>query len=375
MKRLIVGILLAVLLVGTVACGASESESTWDVGAPVPMPAPAPAPEKGISTSTPPPAIETSPVSPEGDYSYGENQALSVARMIIRSGDMSLVVVDVADAMEQVVKLAENYDGWVVNSNSWQDGERMMGNIAIRVLADYFDDAISALRGMAVEVRSESTSGVDVTEEYVDLEARLHNLEASEAQLLELMEQAGDVTEILAVQRELVRTRGEIEQTRGRMQYLEESSSTSLIQVRLEQSKLTVEFSASTRNVKEGEKVWFYPEISGGFAPYSYEWDFGDDNTGTNESPYHTYKSDDTYTVKLKVTDDRGNTDEYIREDYIEVLPGWNAGSIASGAWNGMVNFGRVIANIIIWIGIFSPVWIIIGVILYFAWWRKRKKA
>ncbi|HJX13518.1 MAG TPA: hypothetical protein VJ377_08330, partial [Dehalococcoidales bacterium] len=61
--------------------------------------------------------------------------------------------------------------------------------------------------------------------------------------------------------------------------------------------------------------------------------------------------------------------------DYITVLPGWSAGNIAGGAWNGLVGFGRVIADIIIWLGIFSPVWIIIGVILYFAWWRRRKKA
>ncbi|HUT68936.1 MAG TPA: PKD domain-containing protein, partial [Dehalococcoidales bacterium] len=134
-------------------------------------------------------------------------------------------------------------------------------------------------------------------------------------------------------------------------------------------------FNASTRNVKEGVKIQFYPDVSGGFAPYSYEWDFGDGTTSTEEVPTHAYKSDGTYTVKLKVTDDRGNKAPYERADYITVLPGWSAGNIGSGAWNGLVGFGRVLANIVIWLGIFSPVWIVIGVILYFAWWRKRKKA
>ena len=72
--------------------------------------------------------------------------------------------------------------------------------------------------------RSESTTGQDVTEQYTDLDSQLRNLEASEAQLLELMKQAGTVEEILKVQQELTNTRGQIEQIKGQMQYLEQSS-------------------------------------------------------------------------------------------------------------------------------------------------------
>ena len=114
--------------------------------------------------------------------------------------------------------------------------------------------------------------------------------------------------------------------------------------------------------------------MGGGIAPYSWEWDFGDGNASTDDNPRHKYKSKGTYTVTLTVTDDRGNQDTEKRSDYITVLPGWSAGSIADSAWNGLVTFGRVLADILIWLGIFSPVWIVIGVILYFFWWRRRKK-
>jgi PKD repeat protein len=295
--------------------------------------------------------------------------------MIVRTGSMSLIVEDVAKAIEQIVALASSYNGYVVSSNSWRENERLVGNISIRVAVEHFDATIAALRGMAVKVNSESTSGKDVTEEYVDLSAKLRNLEAAETQLLKLMEETGKVTDILEVQRELVKTRGEIEQTKGRMQYLEQSSSLSLVEVNLEQSKLGVEFNASKRSVKTGEKIYFEPRIAGGFVPYSYEWDFGDGITSTSEMPTHAYKSAGSYTVILKVTDDKGYTDSQKRDDYIVVLPGWSAGNIASSAWNGLATFGRVITDIIIWVGIFSPVWIIVGVILYFAWWRRRKKA
>jgi hypothetical protein len=79
--------------------------------------------------------------------------------------------------------------------------------------------------------------------------------------------------------------------------------------------------------------------------------------------------------VSLKVTDDRGNGDEYIRENYIEVLPGWSAGNVVSSAWHGFLAFGRVVINVLIWVVIFIPLWVVIGVVLYFAWWRRRKKA
>jgi len=295
--------------------------------------------------------------------------------MIVRTGDMYLVVEDVAVSLEQIAQLAETYSGYVVSSNSWQDGERMMGNISIRVDAAYFNTAIQSLRAMAVEVERESTSGQDVTEEYVDLNARLNNLELTKAQLLDYMEQAETVTEILAVQRELTEIGEQIEQIKGRMQYLEQSSSTSLIQIQLEHSKLSVEFLANTRTTEDGEKVGFRPEISGGFEPYSYQWDFGDGNTSTDELPVHAYSSEGTYTVTLTVTDDRDNSDTHERENYMTVLSGWDVGSTARSIWDGLVGFGQVLLYILIGIGIFSPVWIIVLVILYFTWWRPRKKA
>lgn len=377
MKRLIVGLLMVFLILGMVACAEAEPESA-PVPRPSPIPAPAPAPGRdGIVVESPPPVIsvpEPAPAPKPAPGGAGYDEEWSGERMIIRSGYLNLVVVDVASAMEQITSLAGNYDGFVVSSNSWQDRDRMMGNISIRVVAERFDEAIRALRALAVEVRSESTSGQDVTEEYIDLSAKLRNLEAAEEQLLKLLERAGEVKEILEVQRELVKTRGEIEQTQGRMKYLEESSSMSYIEVNLEQSKLTAEFNASSRRVKEGEKLRFYPEVAGGFSPYSYEWDFGDGSTSTEEAPDHSYKTEGSYTVMLKVTDDRGNTAPHERIDYITVLPGWSAGNVASSAWNGLVVFGRVVANILIWVCIFIPLWVVIGVILYFTWWRKRKK-
>ncbi|MBN2456553.1 MAG: DUF4349 domain-containing protein, partial [Sedimentisphaerales bacterium] len=209
-----------------------------------------------------------------------------------------------------------------------------------------------------------------------DLSAKLKNLRATETQLLQILTKAETIEDILAVQSQLTSVRDQIERTQGRMQYLEQTSSTSLITVQLTQSKLDTQLTAaSSRIIDEGEEVYFRAEVSGGFAPYTYKWDFGDGTTSTDESPVHTYDADGKFTVTLTVTDDKGNTATDTRTDYItvNVKEGWNAGNIARSAWNGLKVFGQVILDIIIFVGIFSFVWVPIGGIVWFCIWRRKK--
>jgi len=303
---------------------------------------------------------------------YAGVEASTPERMIVRTGRMSLVVEDVSAAIDRITLLAEASLGYVVSSNSWRDGERLRGTITIRVPAGDFADAMRLIGDLAVEVTSQTTTSQDVTEEYVDLTAKLRNFEATEQQLLRIMDKGEKVEDILAVQRELTNTRQQIEQTKGRIQYLEKTSATSLVEVTLEQSKLEAKFTVSRRFVKSGESVQFTSQVGGGFAPYSYQWDFGDGKTSNEPAPAHVYRGSGDYTVTLTVTDDRGNTDTTTMVDYVTVLPGWRAGNVVGGAWNGLAAFGRALLSIGIWLGIFSPVWIVIGAIAF--WLTRRKK-
>lgn len=365
MKKLtiVIGLILVTSLLVSFSCAAPP------VPTPTPVPAPAPAPMPAPAAPVEPTKV---PITEEGALVVmSETGEPWATRMIVRTAEIALVVNDVAIALDRVADLAENLGGYVVSSKRWKEEERLVGIITIRVPAEDFGDAMEALRGLAVDVTHEDTSAKDVTEEYIDLSAKLKNLEATEEQLLRLMEKAEKVEDILNIQRELSKTRGEIEQTKGRMQYLERTSATSLIRVQLNQAEIDATFSADKRRVDEGGKIEFEGRVAGGFPPYSYEWDFGDGETSTSGYPIHAYKSTGSYTVSLKVTDDRGNTDIRTRDGYIVVRLGWSPGNIASAAWNGLVTFGHVLVNIFIWIGIFSPVWIVVGGILY---WRRRRK-
>jgi hypothetical protein len=178
-------------------------------------------------------------LSPEEEEIYKESRndsMLSIAeeeRMIVRNGDISLVVEDVVSARDETSQLAIRFDGYVVSSRIWGEEQDMKGYISIRVPDEKFDQVLAELRELAIRVTSESTDSQDVTEEYVDLQSRLRNAEATESQYLALLEKAADVEDILNIYDSLSRVRSEIEQIKGRMQYLERTSSTSLISVNL----------------------------------------------------------------------------------------------------------------------------------------------
>ena len=210
MKRLIIGLILVACLLVPVSCARTPSEEVLD------------------ETSMPPGWEEG-----YKDAGAGDLPSTAEERMIVRTGDISLVVEDVVEARDEIATLAITLDGYVVSSQISGEEQDRTGWISIRVPDDKFDQALAELRDLAVRVTSESTDSRDVTEEYVDLQSRLRNAEATENQYLALLEKTEDVDDILRIYEKLSQIRREIEQIKGRMQYLERTSSMSLISVYL----------------------------------------------------------------------------------------------------------------------------------------------
>jgi len=188
---------------------------------------------KVMPTPMPAPAVLEAPGVPE------EKAALTslTERMIIRKAELKLVVQDTKKAITQVESMAKEMGGYVSQSNAWKEEDQLRATLVIMVPAERFEEALAHLRDMSVDVLRESVSGQDVTEEYTDLSARLKNLEATEKELRELLttvrERTGKAEDILAVYRELTKIRGQIEQVKGRMQYLEQMTAFSTITVEL----------------------------------------------------------------------------------------------------------------------------------------------
>lgn len=227
-KRAYLLIPLIIIIIGLVLSSACASLPSVQEGSPASMSAPAPEPAPGEYM--------------DGDKGYsdgGIDNTLSdgdTERLIVRNGSLTLEVDEVEEAMDKITDIAAVIGGYVVSSYKYEVEEGTSGEISIRVPSDRFDEAVDRLHQIAQSVPYEHTDSRDVTEEYVDLHARLKNLEATELQYLELLKKAETVDEMLQVQRELSNVRGWIEQLQGRIKYLERVSEMALIEVSLNES-------------------------------------------------------------------------------------------------------------------------------------------
>ena len=182
-------------------------------------------------------AAEPMPMAPKDTADFDDAGALSQVdvqeQLIIRTAEMAVVVEETDEAVDAITALANEAGGWVVSSSVFQTGNGLSGNITIRVESAAFDETINAIEALAVEVERFSQQSEDVTEEFVDLSARLENLEATAARVRNFLDEARNVEEALAVNRELSRLESEIEALKGRIQYLQQSAAFSTISIRL----------------------------------------------------------------------------------------------------------------------------------------------
>lgn len=140
----------------------------------------------------------------------GEQPASLADRKIVRTGEISIEVPNVAAAVGRVRALALELGGYVGSSESGTLGQS--ATLTLRIPADRFEDALARLHKLDGDVLSEATREEDVTSAVVDLEARLKNLQASEVQYRTLLAQATKIEDILSVQTRLDDVRGQIEQ-------------------------------------------------------------------------------------------------------------------------------------------------------------------
>jgi len=165
------------------------------------------------------------------------NDALN--RKIIKDADITLEVDSPLEAQGTVTTIAERHGGFVVTSESKQrpsddPSQRVIDvSLVIRVPSSHFGPARDEILGLSKNVLDKKTTGQDVTEEFIDLEARIKTQLALEAQFMEIMKQAHKAEDALEVQRQIAEVRTGIEKLEGRKRFLENRSSLSTINVNL----------------------------------------------------------------------------------------------------------------------------------------------
>jgi len=187
------------------------------------------------------------------------NDALN--RKIIKDAEVSLEVDSPLETQRSVISIAESHGGFVVTSESKQrqsddPSQRVMDvSLVIRVPSSQFGPTRDEILGLSKRVLDNKNTGQDVTEEFIDLEARIKTQTALEAQFMEIMKQARKVEDALEVQRQIAEVRTEIEKLEGRKRFLENRSSLSTINVNLK-SPTTILISPTgyVHEVKEAGK-------------------------------------------------------------------------------------------------------------------------
>ncbi len=151
-------------------------------------------------------------------------------RKIIKNAAITLEVQDVFSALNQVTLLSSQYGGYVVSSRSWYVQDYPHAAYSFAVPVERFEEAIEQVRRLG-KVLDETTSGQDVTDQYVDLEARIRNQEATAERIRSFLDQTRTVDEALKVNQQLSQVEEQLEQLKGQRNALGQRAAFSAISV------------------------------------------------------------------------------------------------------------------------------------------------
>ena len=228
-------LVLLVVLVSTVACASKPAYApmaTMAVTQEVVKEA------ESVEWSAAPQATAVPVVAP----GYSSNTLPQVPsrseRMIIKNAELALLVADTDIAIDRLTQVVGDTGGYIISSRmrfkEWLGVNYKYASITIGVPAEQFEAALRRLRGIAIRVVDENASGQDVTDEFVDLQSRLGNLEATRDRIRTFLDQAQTVDEALRVNAQLAAVEADIEQVKGRMVYLRDRAAYSTITVQLD---------------------------------------------------------------------------------------------------------------------------------------------
>ncbi|MBT0607122.1 DUF4349 domain-containing protein [Aequorivita echinoideorum] len=170
---------------------------------------------------SPPPSAEVNSIN---DETVVRNE-----QKVIKTAHLNFEVSDVSATQKKILQLANEYKGFVQSDNTGKEYSRVFQTMVIRVPSENFQPFLDNVSKAVEYFDQKEISRQDVSEEFVDLEARLSAKRELEKRYLELLKQAKNVKEMLEIERELSIIREEIEAKQGRLQFLQNQVSLSTI--------------------------------------------------------------------------------------------------------------------------------------------------
>lgn len=166
-------------------------------------------------------------------------------RLVVQESNLSLLVNNVRQSVNQIIDHASQTGGYMVSSSLNQPEEAPYATVVVRVPATQLNQVLDYYRSLAIKVSSENLRGRDVTDEYLDIETRLNRLRRTQAKFEELLEQAVEFDDILRAQREVLNLQDQIDRYIGQQQYLEQTAKLAKLTIHLSTDELALPYTPS----------------------------------------------------------------------------------------------------------------------------------
>jgi hypothetical protein len=178
---------------------------------------------------------------------------------IIKTGNLRFESSNLENSFQTIQKSVAKHKAIIQNDNSGKDDYSVYRNCTIRIPNQYFDALINEISQGVSHFDKKEISQQDVTEEYIDIEARMNAKKKLEARYLQLLAKASKISEMLEIEKQLAEIREEIEAKEGQLKYMQSQVSMSTVSIEM----YTNNASESGATVSYGGKIW--NEIKSGF--------------------------------------------------------------------------------------------------------------
>lgn len=170
----------------------------------------------------------------------------SQSRMVQKESTLSLLVSNVRDSANSVIKKAEALGGFMIQTMISSPGETASATVSIRVPAASLNTYLNELRNLSIRVVSEELRGDDITDQYKDIQTRLDTLNETKRRFEAIYEKAVDIQDILSVQGNIMQIQDQTDSLKGQQQYMEKSTETARVTVYLSTDELSLPYAPDT---------------------------------------------------------------------------------------------------------------------------------
>lgn len=168
-----------------------------------------------------------------------------VNRMVIQNSYMSLLVKDVIDIRKKIIEYSTSVGGYMVNAETSNPQDAPSATVTVRVPSAELDRSLETFRSWGIKVVSENIQGTDVTDQYVDIDARIATLEKTKATMEALLSRAEQIADLTNITREVINIQSQIDALTGSQKSLAENAKLAKVTLFLSTDEIALPYAPS----------------------------------------------------------------------------------------------------------------------------------